>query len=94
MTTDEALEGITDEGAFELLITAILGLAEPEYQRLIHVGINAQGKTIRSPVDGIVPAGADQKNRGHGHLRRPQRRNSGGNGLVPGLEMSPKALPH
>jgi hypothetical protein len=60
MTTDEALEGITDEGAFELLITAILGLAEPEYQRLIHVGINAQGKTIRSPVDGIVPAGADQ----------------------------------
>jgi hypothetical protein len=61
MTTDEALEGITDEGAFELLITAILGLAEPEYQRLIHVGINAQGKTIRSPVDGIVPAGADQK---------------------------------
>ncbi|MCK4691007.1 MAG: hypothetical protein KAT20_04320, partial [Desulfuromonadales bacterium] len=62
MTTEEALEAITDEGEFEKLVTAVLRAADPAaYSRLIHVGVNAQGKTIKAPVDGLVLQGSGQK---------------------------------
>lgn len=61
MTTEEALEKITDLGAFEKLVTEVLRAADPAYYRLIHTGVNAQGKTIKAPVDGMVPAGSGQK---------------------------------
>jgi hypothetical protein len=52
--TEETLEGITDEGLFERLATAILREAEPRYRGLVHPGVNAAGKTVKSPVDGIT----------------------------------------
>ena len=61
MTTEKALEKITDVGAFEKLVAGVLRVADPVYRRLIHVGVNAQGKTIKAPVDGIVPAGSGYK---------------------------------
>ncbi len=51
--TDRQLEAITDEGVFEKLAMSILRCAEPMYRALVHPGINADGKTVRSPVDGI-----------------------------------------
>lgn len=50
-----ALEEITDPGVFEELATAVLRRAVPEARGLIHVGLNAYGRTVRSPVDGIAP---------------------------------------
>lgn len=61
MTTEEALEKITDLGAFEKLVTEVLRAADPTYFRLIHIGVNAQGKTIKAAVDGMLPAGSGQK---------------------------------
>jgi len=61
VTTDEALEKMTDVGAFEKLVTGVLRVADPAYSRLIHVGVNAQGKTIKAHVDGIVPSGSGHK---------------------------------
>ena len=57
MTTAEALEALTDEGKFELLAAAAIGLRNYEYGCLISTGVNARGKTIVSPVDGfnLVP---------------------------------------
>jgi hypothetical protein len=46
------LAEITDEGLFERLATAVLRQV-PEYAALLHPGVNADGKTIRAPVDGI-----------------------------------------
>jgi len=56
--TAQAVAGITDEGVFEQLATAVLRRAEPRYNNLCHVGVNADGQTIKSPLDGIcfVPA--------------------------------------
>ncbi|WP_295456529.1 hypothetical protein [uncultured Thiodictyon sp.] len=48
-----ALAGITDEGLFECLATAILRAANPRFDSLAHTGVNAAGKAIRSPLDGI-----------------------------------------
>jgi hypothetical protein len=48
-----ALAAITDEGLFERLATSILREANPIYRSLVHTGVNATGKTIKSPVDGI-----------------------------------------
>lgn len=58
--TAKALEQITDEALFERLATAVLRVEDPKYRALQHTGVNAAGKTIKSPVDGIgfVP-GAD-----------------------------------
>jgi len=58
--TAQEVAKITDEGRFEQLATAVLRQAEPLYRNLCHVGVNAAGQTIRSPLDGIcfVP-GAD-----------------------------------
>lgn len=56
MNTDktvQALAAITDEGLFEQLATAILRESESNYRSLSHPGVNAAGKTVKSPVDGI-----------------------------------------
>lgn len=49
-----SLEGMSDTGQFELLATAVLRRAHPNCANLIHTGINAEGKPIRSPIDGIT----------------------------------------
>jgi hypothetical protein len=51
--THQALATITDEGLFERLATAILREANPTYHSLAHPGVNAAGKTVKSPLDGI-----------------------------------------
>jgi hypothetical protein len=51
--TTEALAAITDEGLFERLAAAVLRAATPMYRALVHPGINAAGKTVKSPLDGI-----------------------------------------
>ncbi len=53
MNTAEALEKITDRGKFELLVTSVLRKHNRDYAAIIHTGINAQGETIKSPVDGF-----------------------------------------
>lgn len=52
--TEQRLSQITDEGLFEKLATAVLRAAEPDYSAIIHTGVNADGKTIKSPMDGIL----------------------------------------
>jgi hypothetical protein len=56
MTTEttQRLDAITDAGFFERLATAVLRDAVPEYRSLVHTGVNAEGKTIKSPIDGIT----------------------------------------
>lgn len=39
---------------FEALATSVLREAEPAYASIIHVGTNADGRAVRSPVDGIT----------------------------------------
>jgi hypothetical protein len=51
--TSLALERMTDAGKFEEMVTAVLRRARAEYRGLIHTGRNAEGKTVRAPVDGI-----------------------------------------
>ena len=53
VTTAALLERITDRAKFELLATSVLRKAEPKYAAIIHTGVNAQGETIVSPLDGI-----------------------------------------
>jgi hypothetical protein len=57
LNTAEALEAITDRGKFERLATSVLRKANKNYDAIIQTGINAQGETIKSPVDGfcLVP---------------------------------------
>ena len=52
-TTVEAVEGITDPGLFERLATAVLRRADILYRALAHTGVNAEGKPVKAPVDGI-----------------------------------------
>ena len=52
--TRRRLSTITDPGYFEKLATAVLREADEHFRRFAHVGVNDQGKTLRSPVDGIV----------------------------------------
>ena len=53
--TTRALSQITDAGLFERLATAVLRQAAPAlYGNLTHPGMNADGKTVRAPVDGIA----------------------------------------
>lgn len=58
--TIRLLAGITDEGKFERLATAVLRKSDPLYALVGHPGVNAEGKTVKSPVDGIafVPGAA------------------------------------
>jgi len=57
--TVRKLADMTDEGAFERLATAVLRRSDDRFRSLSHPGINADGKTVKSPVDGIafVPGG-------------------------------------
>jgi hypothetical protein len=52
--TSEAIAAMTDEGLFERLATAVLRTANPAYESLVHPGVNAAGKTVKSPLDGIT----------------------------------------
>lgn len=57
MNSDETIRRLaemTDDAAFERLATAVLREANPDYAALVHTGVNADGKTIKSPVDGIT----------------------------------------
>ncbi len=54
METTRRLSEMTDEGAFERLATAVLRDAKTDSAGVIHTGVNAEGKTVKSPVDGIV----------------------------------------
>lgn len=51
--TAQALAAIADEGVFERLATAILREANPIYRSFAHPGVNVEGKTVKSPLDGI-----------------------------------------
>ena len=60
MTSSQRLADITDVGLFEQLATAILRECNPLYANIVHTGVNADGKTVKSPLDGICFApGAD-----------------------------------
>ena len=61
MTTEEQLDALTDYGLFEKVCVAVLRAANLDYHRLVHVGINASGKTIRSSFDALVPPAAGTK---------------------------------
>jgi hypothetical protein len=52
--TVRKLSEMTDDAAFERLVTAVLREAKPEYESLIHTGINTKGKTVKAPLDGIT----------------------------------------
>jgi len=52
--TVRKLSEMTDDAAFERLAVAVLREAKPEYAALLHTGINTEGKTVKSPVDGIA----------------------------------------
>ncbi|MBK1650463.1 hypothetical protein CKO36_18300 [Rhabdochromatium marinum] len=51
--TREQLSKLASPEEFEALATAVLRAAVPAYASLLHVGTNASGRTVRSPVDGI-----------------------------------------
>ena len=51
--TRRRLDQITDAGLFEELATAVLREQDPRCRRLVHVGVNAEGKTVKSPSDAI-----------------------------------------
>ena len=53
MNTAEALEKITDNGQFEILALRALRELEADCRAIIHLGMNAQGKTIPGPLDGF-----------------------------------------
>jgi hypothetical protein len=62
LDTNQALAEMTDEGLFERLATAVLRVAEPLCTALSHPGVNAEGKTRKSPLDGIgFVRGADPR---------------------------------
>jgi hypothetical protein len=52
--TVRKLADMTDEGAFERLATAVLRQSDSRFRSLSHPGVNADGKTVKSPVDGIA----------------------------------------
>ncbi|AFZ24303.1 hypothetical protein Cylst_2061 [Cylindrospermum stagnale PCC 7417] len=53
MNTAEIIEAITEREKFELLVTSVLRKRNKDYEAIIHTGMNAQGETIKSPVDGF-----------------------------------------
>jgi hypothetical protein len=50
--TSEALRAISP-GDFERLASSVLRRAAPDYQGLIQTGVNTDGQTVKSPIDGI-----------------------------------------
>lgn len=63
MTTAEALEGITDEGLFEILGIRTLRRLYPDCECIEHLGVNAQGKTIPGAIDGFGRVPGSQPSR-------------------------------
>src|ERR1700691_5455381 len=61
--TAEKIERIRDVGAFETLAIRVLREIDEDCRAIIHVGINAAGKTIPGPVDafGRVPNSSPSK---------------------------------
>ena len=57
--TRQRLTQITDPGHFEKLATAVLREEDADCRRLAHLGVNEEGKTIRSPLDGITYTSVD-----------------------------------
>jgi hypothetical protein len=53
LTTAEAIEGMTDAGKFEILALRALRILDADCPAVIHLGVNAQGKTIPNPIDGF-----------------------------------------
>jgi hypothetical protein len=51
--TAQALASFRDTGAFETLATLYIEYSHPELKGLIQTGINEEGKSVPSPVDGI-----------------------------------------
>lgn len=51
--TRKLVAEIKSPDVFETLATSVLRAARPAYSALIHVGTNADGRTVRSPIDGI-----------------------------------------
>lgn len=52
-TTRRLVADIKSPDTFETLATTVLRAAHPDYAALIHVGTNEDGRTVRSPIDGI-----------------------------------------
>jgi hypothetical protein len=50
---------MTDAGEFERLATAVLRRADARYAALVHSGVNAKGRPVKSPVDGFRLAGGE-----------------------------------
>lgn len=53
-TTAEKLEAITDTAKFEILAIRALREIDGDCRALVHLGINASGKTIPGAIDGFV----------------------------------------
>jgi|GEM_PF-745968 len=51
--TAKLLENINNSADFEMLVNSVLRMAEPKYKAIIETGRNVDGKTVKSPVDGI-----------------------------------------
>ena len=51
--TTQALASITDEGLFECIATDVLREDNSLYRLMVQTGVNADGKTVKAPVDGI-----------------------------------------
>lgn len=54
MSTARAIEAMTDAGQYEILATRILRQVDADYARVEHLGVNADGKTVKNPVDGFT----------------------------------------
>ena len=54
MTTANIIEAMTGAGEFEILATRVLRQTDPDYARVEHLGVNADGKTVKNPVDGFT----------------------------------------
>lgn len=52
--TVAVLAGITDEGLFERIATEVLRIGDPLCAGLTHTGVNSEGMTRRSPLDGAA----------------------------------------
>ena len=52
--TQQLITRFTDAGLFEQMATAALRAAETRFAALAHPGVNVEGKTIKSPLDGIA----------------------------------------
>jgi hypothetical protein len=63
MTTAEALESIKDDGDFEILALRVLRNLYTDCRAVLHLGVNAHGRTIPNPVDGfcVVPGSSPRR---------------------------------